>query len=66
MRVSKHYNLNRTQASLDFVDVDISSDTPVFISPQALTMLPSDWGQECVHLIQNYFQKILGLIRVGK
>src|SRR5579862_579288 len=66
MRVSQHYNLARSQAALDFVDVDIGGDTPVFISPRALMQLPSEWGDECVHLIQNFFQTVLALIRSGK
>jgi hypothetical protein len=66
MRVSQLYGLNRTQATLDFVDVDINGDTPVFISPRALTMLPSDWGDECVHLIQNFFETVLAHIRGGR
>ena len=63
MRVSEHYRLERSQASLDFVDVDIVADTPVFISPKALTMLPSEFGDECVHLVQGFFQTVLELIR---
>jgi hypothetical protein len=57
MRVSEHYGLGRSQATLDFVDVDIVTDTPVFISPRALAMLPSEFGDECVHLVQNYFKR---------
>jgi hypothetical protein len=56
MRVSEHYALGRSQPTLDFVDVDIVADTPVFISPKALTMLPSEFGDQCVHLVQNFFQ----------
>lgn len=66
MRVSEHYRLGRSQASLDFVDVDIISDTPVFISPKALTMLPSEFGDECVHLVQSFFQTVLEHIRSGR
>ena len=66
MRISEHYQLGRSQASLDFVDVDIVKDTPVFISPKALTMLPSEFGDECVHLVQNFFQTVLDFIRTGR
>jgi hypothetical protein len=66
MRVSEHYGLGRTQASLDFVDVDIVADTPVFISPKALTMLPSEFGDECVHLVQDFFRTVLEFIRSGR
>jgi hypothetical protein len=66
MRASEHYGLGRTQASLDFVDVDIVDDTPVFISPKALTMLPSEFGDECVHLVQDFFQTVLEHIRAAR
>jgi hypothetical protein len=33
VRVSRHYGLGRTQATMDFVDVDIVEDTPAFVSP---------------------------------
>jgi hypothetical protein len=65
MRISVHYRLGRSQPTLDFVDVDIAGDTPVFISPRALMLLPSEWGDECVSLVQNFFQTVLGFIRSG-
>ena len=66
MRISKIYELDRTRASLDFVDVDVKADTPVFVSPRALTLLPSEWGNQCVHLIQNFFETVLTKIREGR
>lgn len=66
MRVSKFYKLGRTQPSLDFVDVDIAEDTAVFISPKAIAQLQSEWSDRCVHLIQNYFETVLDLIKTGK
>lgn len=66
MHVSKFYSLDRTQDDLDFVDVDISQDTPVFIDPRALRMCNSTWGHECVSLVQNFFQHVLDAIRQGK
>src|SRR5262249_48422735 len=66
MRISEHFHLGRSQPTLDFVDVDIRGDTPVFISPRALMLLPSEWGDACVHLVQNFFQTVLGFIRSGE
>jgi len=64
-RVSALYSLGRTQATLDFVDVNIAGDTPVFISPRAVAMLPSEWGDRCVHLIQSFFGTVLEFIKAG-
>jgi hypothetical protein len=65
MRVSDFFRLGRTQAALDFVDVDTRTDTPVFISPRAISMLPTPWADECVALIQNFFRSVLEAIRNG-
>ncbi len=55
-----------TQGSLDFLDVDILGDRPVFIDPTALLALPSAWGRECVTLVQDFFHKVLELIHNGQ
>lgn len=62
MRVSEAYQLNRTQPTLDFVDVDTVGDLPVFVDPRALRLLPSEWGAECVSLVQSFFRAVLRAI----
>ena len=66
MRVSEHFNLGRTQPSLDFVDVDVNGDVAVFVDPRALRLLNTDWADECVSLIQHFFTSVLTAIRDGK
>jgi hypothetical protein len=63
--VSRYFKLGRTQGELDFVDVDVSADTPLFIDPRAIRQLPDDWGHECVALIQDFFTQVLAAIRSG-
>lgn len=63
MRISKYYKLNRSQPTLDFVDGDIRKDVRVFIDPRALRLLPSDWGQQCVSLIQSFFKEVLKALK---
>ena len=65
-RVSTVFKLRRSQATLDFVDVDVVFDTKVFLSPRALTLMQTDWGDGCVSLIQNFFETVLQLIKGGK
>lgn len=65
MRVSEYYQLDRTQPNLDFVDVDIVEDTRIFVDPCALRLLPSNWGNECVSLVQSFFQAVLSAIKQG-
>jgi hypothetical protein len=66
MRISEYYSLNRQQPTLDFVDVDIVGDVKVFVDPRALRLLPSQWGDECVSLVQHFFRTVLIAIRDGQ
>lgn len=62
MKVSEYFGLGITQSSLDFVDIDVINDVKVFIDPSAIQHLDSDWGNECVSLIQDFFQEVLNKI----
>lgn len=64
-RISSFYNLSKTQPVLDFVDVDMSTDTEVFLSPKALETLGSVWGDSCLHNVQHFFTKVLKLVKDG-
>ena len=59
MRVSEYFNLNRNQPYLDFVDVYLDTDIPVFLNPAAIRVLPSAWGSDCVSLLQHFFETLL-------
>lgn len=65
MRVSEHYRLGRSQPELDFVDVEIDGDSRLFIDPRAFLLLDTDWGRECVSLIQDFFSTVLDAIHAG-
>lgn len=66
MRVSEHFHLDRTQPELDFVDVDIYGDVLAFVDPRALRLLRTDWGQECVFLVQDFFSTVLRAIQENR
>ncbi len=63
MRISEYYHLNQSQATLDFIDVELDTDTPLFIDPSALLYVNNEFSIPCVDLIQNFFQTVLDLIR---
>ena len=65
-RVSEQYKLGVGQDALDFVDVDIWGDDPLYIDPRALRTLKTPWTNECVTLLQDFFGTVLELIRRGK
>lgn len=65
MRISKRFKLGRGQGELDFIDVDDVGDTRLYVDPRALRLLPTEWGHECVSLIQNFFRVVLKEIKNG-
>lgn len=66
MRVSKYFKLDRDQSTLDFVDVPVGADTPVFLDPSRLRSLDSTWASECNSLLQHFFELLLQYIKNGK
>lgn len=62
MKVSAFYKLGLSQSQLEFVDVDIAGDVPFFVDPRALRLLDSDWADECVALVQDFFRHVLSKI----
>jgi hypothetical protein len=62
-RVSQYYKLGLEQPSLEFVDVVLEEDTPLFVDPRAFVALKSTWGDECVVLIRQFFDEVLTAIR---
>jgi hypothetical protein len=64
--VSQNYKLGLTQASLEFLDVDIIEDTMLFVDPHAFRYVQNDWARECTALLQSFFGEVLSCIRAGK
>jgi len=64
-RISEHFNLGRDQTTLDFVDVPIGNDTPVFLDPSRLRAMGSEWASECNSLLQHFFEMLLEHVKAG-
>lgn len=62
MRVSDYFQLGLGQGALDFVDVDVVEDVPVFIDPGALRLQQGPWAEECRDLLVSYFAELLEAI----
>lgn len=63
MRVSEYYRLGRTQPGLDFVDIDIENDTPVYIDPSAIKNLSDEWARQCLNMLSTFFDSVLDAIK---
>lgn len=62
-RFSTIFGLGNDQSELDFVDIDTSKDTPVYICPYAIQIRSDDWSQNCGDLIRSFFNEVLDALR---
>lgn len=63
MRFSEYFELNASQAELDFVDVPIDTDVLLFVDPYALSVRTEPWFVECTNMVVDYFGLVLTAIR---
>ncbi len=61
---SRHYKLNRSQSELDFVDVRLTGDVPLFIDPYALSKRQDVWSIEASNLVVDFFQQAINYVRM--
>lgn len=65
MEISQIFNLNKSQAELDFVNINILEDAPLFIDPFFLSKRTDRWSIEANRTLQSFFQRVLDLIRAN-
>ncbi|TNU79007.1 hypothetical protein [Lactococcus lactis] len=65
VQVSDYFHLGLSQSQLEFVDVRLDTDIPLFIDPSALKVMNTDWSRNCQKLISSYFRLVLESIRNG-
>lgn len=65
MKISQIYNLNKSQAELDFVDIDTNEDLPLFLDPFFLGKKQDNWSIDATLTLRSFFQRIIDLIRNG-
>ena len=46
MKISEIYNLNKNQFQLDFVDIDVDSDTPLFLDSNLIRNAEGEFYQQ--------------------
>jgi len=62
MRFSEVFGLQKSQAELDFVDIDLDSDTPLFVDPFALSIRKDAWSDHCTQHLLSFFQTAIAAI----
>ncbi len=65
-RFSEHFDLNKSQAELDFVDIELDRDLALFVDPYALSIYPGKWYEDCNSLVIDFFSLLLSRIKDGQ
>jgi hypothetical protein len=65
MKFSGHFRLRQSQAELDFVDITIDEDTPLFVDPSTFGDREDEWSARCHNLVVSFFQSAIDAIRTG-
>lgn len=63
MKISQLFGLNKSQAELDFVDIDPTEDLPLFLDPFFLSIKKDNWSHEATLTLRSFFQQLIDLIR---
>lgn len=64
--ISAAFGLDKTQAELDFVDVALQTDNPLFLDPFAISLQRDNWSQDAAATIRTFFQQIVDYIRAHR
>lgn len=59
------FDLPYNQSEVDFVDVDLDTDTPLYVCPYAIEIRTDDWSAQCGDLIRSFFAEVLAQLRAG-
>ncbi|MDD5209843.1 MAG: hypothetical protein PHV36_10685 [Elusimicrobiales bacterium] len=65
-KFSEYFKLNKSQAELDFVDVPIKGDIPLFIDPFAIHHREDRLAFDCHNTIVDFFGRVLRSIQANK
>lgn len=63
MKISKIFNLDKTQYELDFVDINPNVDTPLFLDPYYISKCDFPFAIDAHSTIRSYFEFLLALLR---
>lgn len=66
MKISQIFNLNKMQCELDFIDIDLENEIPLFLDAHIFSRKNDLWSQECSLIIEDFFRHVNELIRLDK
>mgnify|MGYP004614091607 CR=1 FL=1 len=62
MKISEIYNLNKNQFQLDFVDIDVDSDTPLFLDSNLIRNAEGEFYQQMKNTMDCFFTDLINLL----
>ncbi|VYT63389.1 Uncharacterised protein [Enterococcus casseliflavus] len=66
MKISEIFALNKQQHELDFINIDIDKEIPLFLDAYIFSVRDDVWAKECNILIEDFFRKIHEYIKLGR
>lgn len=65
LKISQKLNLNKTQFELDFVDIDIDTDIPLFIDSNQIRKYDSEFNAKLSETMDSFFTYLLNTLSNG-
>jgi hypothetical protein len=63
MKFSEQFGLGFDQSMLDFVDISLDADIPLFVDPYALSTRIDEWSATCAGAVNTFFHEVIQAIR---
>ena len=63
VRFSDYFNLKKHQSELDFVDIFVDDDIPLYLDPYVFKLRNDEWSLECNNLIVDFFSTVINAIK---
>ena len=62
MKISEIYNLNKNQFQLDFVDIDVDTDIPLFLDSNLIRNSEGEFYQQMKNTMDSFFTDLINLL----
>lgn len=64
-RFSEQFGIAKSQHELDFIDIPVNGDIPLFIDPYPIQFRIDEWSNKCHRTIADFFQRVIDAIKKG-
>lgn len=66
MRFTQQFGLGLAHYQVDFIDIELTRDQPLFVDPYALQLALDPWARRATQTIRGYFQSLVDAIRAER